>query len=120
MDAEGSPPELSITTSERAGAHVVAVAGELDLSTSPELDRALAEGGPGARVCLDLTRLRFIDSTGLAAIVRAHQSLVRAGGALAIATGSGPRSVLRTFESTGLAGLLTITDSAEQALQALG
>ena len=57
----------------------IAVRGELDLSTAPELegplDEAVASGD--AAVLIDLSECEFIDSTGIALIVRAWQQLDR-------------------------------------------
>lgn len=66
------------------GVQVFTVRGELDMNTAPELDQklkdALASGD--ASIMLDLSPCEFIDSTGIALIVRAWQQLDRnAGGA---------------------------------------
>lgn len=112
-------PELSIVSSERDGVHVVALCGELDLRAVGELETALALAGERARICLDLTELQFIDSTGLATVIRAHQAMVTAGGRLVVAC-RGEGSVRRTFETTGVTALLTVADDRAAALQSLG
>lgn len=119
MKSELNIPELSIVTSEQDGAQVVALTGELDLRGVGELETALAVAGETARVCLDLTELQFIDSTGLATVFRAHQALAGAGGRLVVAC-RGEGSVRRTFETTGLTTLLTVAEDRAAALQALG
>jgi stage II sporulation protein AA (anti-sigma F factor antagonist) len=55
------------------------VRGELDLSTAPELEGPLEQAldGGEALVLIDLTECEFIDSTGIAMIVRAWQQLDR-------------------------------------------
>jgi anti-anti-sigma factor len=119
MRSELNIPLLTVVRSEEDGVHVVALTGELDLRAVGELDAALAAAGEQARVCLDLTALQFIDSTGLATVIRAHQALTGQGGALAVACrGEGP--VRRTFEMTGLLTLLTVTQDRAEAVQALG
>jgi anti-sigma B factor antagonist len=54
------------------GARAVQVRGELDLATEEQLtavlDEAVAAGGP---VVLDMTSLRFIDSSGIRALLNA-------------------------------------------------
>lgn len=112
-------PQLTIERSERDGIRIVALRGELDLRGAGELETALAQLGEPARVCLDLTELGFIDSTGLAAVIRAHQALAAGGGALAVACRD-KGSVCRTFETTGLTALLTVAADRASALQALG
>ncbi len=58
--------------------HVFAVEGELDLNTAPgleqPLDQVLADA-PDASILIDLSACEFIDSTGIAVIVRAWQRL---------------------------------------------
>jgi anti-sigma B factor antagonist len=52
---------------------VIRVGGELDLSTVPTLEHELeaALGRPAGGVVVDLSELEFIDSTGIAVLVRA-------------------------------------------------
>jgi anti-anti-sigma factor len=56
------------------GIHVFTVYGELDLDTAPQLEGPLDESLSGAgelSLVLDLSQCEFIDSTGIALIVRA-------------------------------------------------
>jgi anti-sigma B factor antagonist len=64
------------------GIRAFTVRGELDMSTAPELDRQLeaALSHPDASIMLDLSECEFIDSTGIALIVRAWQRLDRDAG----------------------------------------
>jgi len=112
-------PQLTVSSFEQDGAHVVALSGELDLRAAGELEAALAQAGTTARVCLDLVELQFIDSTGLATIIRAHQARAAAGGALAVACRD-EGAVRRTFATTGLTALLTVAENRAAAIQALG
>lgn len=54
---------------------VLTLVGELDLASVPALEDALrtVEPGTNARLVLDLSRLMFMDSTGLAAVVGAQE-----------------------------------------------
>jgi anti-anti-sigma factor len=112
-------PQLTVARSTHDGVHVVALSGELDLRAAGELEVALAEHGDDARICLDLVDLQFIDSTGLAAVIRAHQALAAGGGALVVVCG-GAGSVHRTLETTGLTRLLDVGTDRDAALQSLG
>jgi anti-anti-sigma factor len=112
-------PQLTVERSETDGIHIVALSGELDMRGVGELETVLAQPGAGARICLDLTKLSFIDSTGLATVIRGHQALTAGGGAMAVACGA-KGSVRRTFDTTGLTTLLTVTADRATALQALG
>lgn len=112
-------PQLTIARCEQDDIHVVTLSGELDLRGAGELETTLAQPGDDARICLDLTALEFIDSTGLATVIRAHQALAAGGGAMTVAC-SGTGSVRRTLEMTGLTTLLAVSDDLAAAVQALG
>jgi anti-sigma B factor antagonist len=59
------------------------VDGELDLNTAPQLDEPLEaalSADDGASVLIDLSGCEFIDSTGIALIVRAWQRVDRDAG----------------------------------------
>jgi anti-sigma B factor antagonist len=60
---------------------VIAIRGELDMNTAPELDRELeaALSEADASIVLDLSECEFIDSTGIALIVRAWRRLNEEG-----------------------------------------
>ncbi len=64
------------------GVEAITVRGELDMNTAPELERALEQAlaDPAAAVMLDLCDCEFIDSTGIALIVRSWQRLDREAG----------------------------------------
>jgi len=112
-------PHLDVTRSEHDGVQLVELSGELDLNAVPELDAVLAEaasaaGGP-PHICLDLAGLDFIDSSGLAAVIRSHVAASEAGGALTIVAPAG--IVRRTLEVSGLLGMLSVVADRDAALR---
>jgi anti-sigma B factor antagonist len=62
------------------------VAGELDIATVAELEDAVAElrASGWTAITLDLAEVAFIDSTGLALLLRLARSAGAEGGAIAI------------------------------------
>jgi anti-anti-sigma factor len=91
------------------GVRVVSVRGELDLSTAPELEAPLdqvLESGNGS-VLIDLTSCEFIDSTGIALIVRAWQRLDSGENGRALVISCQNDQVRRVLEITGVLPLLT-------------
>jgi anti-sigma B factor antagonist len=71
---------------DEAGVRVIAVAGELDIATAPELcarlDATRASRRP--RLLVDLTDVDFCDSTGLRALLGAASAVRAHGGRFAI------------------------------------
>jgi anti-sigma B factor antagonist len=106
------------------GVRAFSVRGELDMNTAPELERQLAEVLEEARasVMLDLTECEFIDSTGIAVIVRAWQRLDRNAGG----DGEGRlvlccinHQVRRLLTITGVDSSISMHDQREAALAEL-
>lgn len=82
------------------------LAGELDIGSARRLQEAvtrLCDAGV-RRLTLNLSRLTFIDSSGLAAIVYASRLCERHGCELALIPGA--ENVQRVFEIAGLSALL--------------
>ena len=116
MVSDRHRPQLELAHAQQDGVQIVELAGELDVDSGDELEAALgaAAADAGARVCLDMARLRFIDSTGLAAVIRAHIAVVEGGGAFSVV--AGPGAVRRTLETTGLVEMLSVVDDRDAAL----
>lgn len=121
-----SPAPFEASTVELDdGVRIVAVRGELDLSTASELeapfDAAIAAGD--ATLLIDLTECEFIDSTGIAMIVRAWQRLDRGadgeGSGRVVVICSDNDQVRRVLEITGLELSISIHGTREGALAAL-
>jgi anti-anti-sigma factor len=103
------------------GVRTIAVRGELDLSTAPELEGPLQEAlesGDGS-VLIDLSDCEFIDSTGIALIVRAWQRLDGDGNARVLAICSHNEQVRRVLEITGLELSIPVHASRDEALGAI-
>ena len=100
----------------RPGVVLVRAAGDLDAYTAPGLSETLHEAtGTGARLLVvDLSRVTFIDSAGLGALVGAHLRMLEAGGALRIV--EPPALVGRAFALTGLDEVLDLREDEERAL----
>lgn len=100
---------------------MIAVSGELDLSTSPRLqeplDSALSTGTE--TLLIDLSECEFIDSTGIALIVRAWQQLAGDNGDGRFALCGITDQVARLLEVSGLASSLPTHASRDEALAEL-
>src|SRR5438309_8014332 len=67
-------------------ANVLPLEGEIDLHVSPRVERALASiiKKRPACVVVDFSGVRFIDSSGLAVLIRAMQDIQKYGGKLTL------------------------------------
>lgn len=94
---------------------LITVAGELDLSTAPQLKWMLedVESEGERHVVVDLSEVSFIDSTALGVLVGAQRGL-HPGMRLAIVCAQ--ESVRRIFELTGLDGVFEIVSTLHDAL----
>jgi anti-sigma B factor antagonist len=113
MQANGRDPlEIEVQSTEQRT--LVTLSGELDASTASALYDKLSdlEVQDTHNVVLDLAKVTFMDSTGLAVIVTEHKRLQHSEGALTIF--SPPSSVRRLFEITGLTTVLDIVPATEE------
>ncbi|MBW8482488.1 STAS domain-containing protein [Actinomadura parmotrematis] len=107
---------LEVITRAQDGRALVELRGELDVATAAELRVRLrtARREHGENLVLDLRGLEFMDSDGLAVLVRCYKAVTAAGGSLTLA---GPRPVVRrTLEVTGLHRRMTVVDTLAEAL----
>ncbi len=77
---------LIIEERDTGAVHTIALRGELDVGTAPELASAIdmARAHGLRRILVDLTGLEFCDSTGLRALIGAAQELRIARGRLTV------------------------------------
>jgi anti-sigma B factor antagonist len=105
VDARGKSNAESLVMTvawAKDGTAVIALSGELDISTAPRLQRRVVETAqrtPGD-VRLDAASLRFCDAAGLSAITAAAEELRRSGRRLHI--DHPPAHLLRVLEITDL------------------
>jgi anti-anti-sigma factor len=96
-------------------ARVLKLSGELDVASSGALEQYVDDGSDYDRLVVDLSELKFIDSTGLSVLVAAHQQSVGAGREFCLV--QGPAQVQRLLALTGLEQRLTVADTLEQLLK---
>jgi anti-sigma B factor antagonist len=101
---------LEVTTAERDGFVHVSLLGELDLSTVGKVQEELrrVEKSSPPTVVIDLSRVTFLDSTGLRCIVTADERARDEGRRLVIVRGPDP--VQRVFSITRLEERLEMVD----------
>jgi len=98
---------------------VLKLTGELDLDTAPILYSRLEDivGRGRWRIVVDASDLSFCDSTGLSALLAAHQACTSAGGFLRLAA---PDDLLvRLLAVVGLQATIPIYPTVNSALEGL-
>lgn len=106
------------------GITAITVQGELDMNTAPQLEQQLEEAlaDSGASVMLDLCQCEFIDSTGIALIVRSWQRLDRAAGGEGkgrLVLCSHNHQVRRLLKITGVESSISMHERRDEALAEL-
>jgi anti-sigma B factor antagonist len=116
MDAAHAFEVVDLPSDKVAG---VAVRGEVELATAPVLTAALEDGirGSSGAFVIDLAAVDFLDSSGVACLVRARALLGRDDRALALVCP--PGSVRRVLELTGIDELVPVYGSRDELTRAL-
>jgi anti-anti-sigma factor len=96
---------------------IVELAGEHDLSTHGDVERALMEIASGEACIIDLSSATFIDSSILAVLV---QATARDGAcASTIVVAPQDSAAVRLFDITGATTLVTVCSSLDEALDSV-
>ena len=110
---------MQITTRTQQGVTLVAVAGKLDSTTSPEAQQALDAilAGGGRKVVIDFTGVDYISSAGLRVLLGTAKRLSGAGSALRL---FGLNDTVReVFQISGFATILAVFATEAEALKGL-
>jgi anti-anti-sigma factor len=108
--------DFRLSVEPQDDASVIAVAGELDLSTVPALRGALsgaAERGV-SRLVIDLTEVSFIDSVGVGAVLHAKRRLPEDGRLAVVVAPASYANVI--FDAVGAEAFMSVFDSREAAV----
>ena len=107
--------ELGISVTEQAGFVVLAVTGEVDVYTSPQLREAFTRiiaDGAYRNVVVDLSGVTFLDSSGIGALVSGRRRLGEGAQLRLVLTNA---TMMRLFVLTGLATVFPIFPSVTEA-----
>ncbi|WP_137120416.1 STAS domain-containing protein [Segeticoccus rhizosphaerae] len=111
--------DLSISTADHGEVTVIAVGGEIDVYTAPQLrerlDEQIAEGR--RQLVIDLQDVAFMDSTGLGVLVGRLKMVRSHEGTLRLVCRS--ERILKVFAITGLDKVFQIFDSVDDAVASL-
>ncbi len=112
-------PDLTIVSTLNEAGRVLSLDGEIDMATEHRFQDAVIEAlttQPSGRVVLDCSDLRFIDSSGLRVLIRAHKAALEQRALLAIA--APVDRVMQTLRVTALDTRIPVFASVAEALSA--
>ena len=108
--------DLDLETTEREGAGILSLRGEIDVYTAPRLRQTLidlVEGGAN-HIVVDMEKVDFLDSTGLGVLVGALKRVRSNDGDLYLVC-TQPR-IRKVFEVTGLTKVFSLFDTVDDAV----
>jgi anti-sigma B factor antagonist len=108
--------QLEFHTQDLRGCAIGRPAGEIDLSNAQHLEERLCELIAHSHVVVDLSRVTFLDSTGLSAMIVAYRKGQVEGHSLRLAAAQG--TVRRVLEITQLDVVLEHHDDVGDAVEA--
>ena len=109
---------MEISTRTSNDIHIVAIAGSLDSTTSPQAQKELDTVLAGAKkVLLDFSALDYISSAGLRVLLGAAKQLKSKGGALRMFGLN--QSVREVFDISGFSTILAVSPSEADAIGAM-
>ena len=114
------PEKLSAAHHRMDGLVVVAVSGEIDAVTAPELataiELAIAGSFPLTGMIVDLTGVHFLAAAGLTVLITTHEEVTPRARFAVVADGAAARSIT----VLGLDAVITLHDTLQAAAQDLG
>ena len=121
MNVNGAPTnhvheDLSIHVHVVDGAQVFELTGSLDIATSPTVRATLVSASKRGdhRLIVDLTRVDFLDSTGLGALIGGQRRAKEFSGEVRLVAKEG--QILRLLRITGLLKVFAVYATLEDAL----
>ncbi|BDE06452.1 anti-sigma-B factor antagonist [Vulcanimicrobium alpinum] len=108
--------DISIRVHVADGLHVFELAGSLDIATSPSVRAALTDASERGdhRLIVDLTKVEFLDSTGLGALIGGQRRAKEFGGEVRLVAKEG--QILRLLRITGLLKVFAVYPRLDDAV----
>jgi len=110
---------MNYTVNEQAGAHIVAFEGDVDLQSSPDARKILLETvAKGKPVLVDLSKVNYIDSSGVASLVESFQNARKSGLNLVLVAVSD--GAMRVLQLARLDKVFVICGTIDEGLEKVG
>jgi len=94
---------------------VITPTGELDMASAPEFEKEVERAQGGSAIIVDLRELRFIDSTGIRALLQVYSA--GQNGHSTVSFIRGQRNVQWVLELAGVEQFLAWTDPPEESAE---
>jgi len=109
---------MQVKIEDKNGIKVCSAEGDIDINTSPQVKKAFDKlvQSKSEKVVINLQKVAYIDSSGLATLVEILKNFKSFGGRLRLCNLSS--KVKSLFEITKLEKLFDIKESEEEAVQA--
>ena len=104
---------MEVKSIEKEGVTVFQVNGEININTSPDLKK-LFEKQAAKKIIVDMEKVTYVDSSGLATLVEMLKKTKIQGGSLGLA--SMPDKIKSLFEITKLDKLFPVFSSQQEAV----
>lgn len=113
------PQTLHAVRTRLNGAIILSIQGEVDLANAASLRTELTSAiGTGTRlIVVDLTDLRYIDTSGINVLLDTHRAFAKDGSVIVLVVGSS--MIQRTFKIIGLEQLIPMYPTVETAIENL-
>ena len=111
---------VEITVEKIGAGHLMRLKGDVDMNTSPDVRNGLGEvfkQGGGKALLINLSGVRYMDSSGIATLVEAMQNCMKQGMKLRLVDLS--PSVRDVFELARLSSIFEIFPGVNEASQGL-
>jgi anti-sigma B factor antagonist len=111
----GQTTPFSVQIDRIGTTDIVTVRGEIDIVSAPEFEEKLST--VGSTIVVDLRHLDFMDSSGLAALLRRKETLDESSELRLVVK---PGIIERLFEVSGIDKVFPIYPDVEQAIEGTG
>jgi anti-sigma B factor antagonist len=103
-------------SAEKSGYTVLAISGEVDVYSAPDLRSRVGDlvNSGHRQLVLDLSGVEFLDSTGLSVLVASQNRIREIGGVLTLVCSQ--EWLLKLFRITGLDQVFTMCPTVDEAL----
>lgn len=108
---------LDIEVDQAGGVTICRPVGELDAFTVSQFRQTLAELAVNPRLLIDMSRVPFVDSAGLGALIGGIRRTRELGGDVAVSCNR--PTLIRLLRTTGFDRIVTVAETIEEATAAL-